>query len=109
MGLRATLKDLEIKGIRGITRERVVGAHRKGYAVKLVASIRDNQLRVEPKEIPNKDPICVWGVLNAVAFKCTRLGRQTVVGRGAGGIETALSIVRDLIDVKQSLVKNLEG
>lgn len=109
MNLRATLKDVEIEGIRGISREEVADAHRRGYAVKLIASLRENRLRVEPREIPDRSPLRVWGVLNAVTFKCRRLGEQTMVGRGAGGVETALSIIRDLIEVKRSLTKTSEG
>jgi homoserine dehydrogenase len=40
-------------------------------------------------------------VLNAVCFTSQFAGEETVVGRGAGGIETASAILRDLINIKQ--------
>ena len=109
LGLKATLRDVEVKGIGGVTREEVAEAYHRDYAVKLVASIRGDKLKVEPREVPRRSPLCVWGVLNAVTFKCRRLGEQTVVGRGAGGVETALSIIRDLAEVKRNLSGSLGG
>ena len=35
-------------------------------------------------------------------------GTQTIIGRGAGGIETASSILRDLIDIKNEIQQNIE-
>lgn len=103
LGLRVTLRDIEVRGIRGISREYVAEAYKKGYAVKLLASAEAGRLEVGPVEIPLRSPLCVWGNLNALTFKCERLGEQTVIGRGAGGVETAISVLRDLIEIKRSL------
>ena len=105
MGLRVTLGDVRVEGIRGISREEVAEAYRRGYAIKLIASIVGDSLEVKPMEVPVRDPICVWGTLNAVTFKCRRLGEQTIIGRGAGGVETALSIIRDLVEIKHRLTR----
>jgi homoserine dehydrogenase len=58
---------------------------------------------VSPKEIPINDPLCVNGTLNAISFTSEHTGTQTIIGRGAGGIETASSILRDLIDIKKEI------
>ncbi|HXU96130.1 MAG TPA: homoserine dehydrogenase, partial [Candidatus Nitrosotalea sp.] len=63
----------------------------------------DKELIVSPKEIPLDDPLCVNGTLNAITFSSEHSGQQTIIGRGAGGIETASSILRDLLDIKQEM------
>jgi homoserine dehydrogenase len=45
----------------------------------------------------------VDGILNAVLFKTELAGEITLCGRGAGGRETASSVLRDLIDIKKRL------
>lgn len=40
------------------------------------------------------------GILNAITFTCQHSGKQTIIGKGAGGMETASSILRDLIDIR---------
>ncbi|MEK0348063.1 MAG: homoserine dehydrogenase, partial [Nitrosopumilus sp.] len=64
------------------------------------------KLVVEPKEVSKNDPLCVNGTLNAIAFTSEHSGTQTIIGKGAGGIETASSILRDLLDIRQEITKN---
>ncbi|MEM2767856.1 MAG: hypothetical protein QXQ47_06050, partial [Candidatus Bathyarchaeia archaeon] len=45
--------------------------------------------------------------LNAVTFISEFAGEQTIIGRGAGGTETASAILRDLLDIKQKLAAKL--
>jgi len=68
----------------------------------LIASC-DRDLVVAPKEVSLDDPLCVNGTLNAITFNSEHSGQQTIIGRGAGGIETASSILRDLLDIKQEM------
>ena len=72
--------------------------------LKLIASC-DNELVVGPKEIPKEDPLGVNGTLNAIAFTSEHSGTQTIIGKGAGGTETASSILRDLLDIRQEIAK----
>ncbi|MCZ6581868.1 MAG: hypothetical protein O6761_01690, partial [Thaumarchaeota archaeon] len=46
------------------------------------------ELVVGPKEVSNDDPLCVNGTLNAIAFTSVHSGTQTIIGKGAGGMET---------------------
>ena len=61
---------------------------------------------VSQKEIPKDDTLGVNGTLNAIAFKSEQSGTQTIIGKGAGGTETASSILRDLLDIRQEIAKN---
>ena len=59
-----------------------------------------------PVEISVDDPLCVNGTLNAISFTSEHSGTQTIIGRGAGGTETASSILRDLLDIRRSVSSN---
>lgn len=100
MNLKSTINDVRRTGIRDIRASEVVNERKKGNAIKLIASCDGKKLIVGPKPVSTKDPICVDGILNAITFTCQHSGQQTIIGKGAGGMETASSILRDLIDIR---------
>ena len=104
MGMKVTLPDINCTGIRKVTTEDIKKAEKNNCAIKLIASC-NKELIVAPKEIPNDDPLCVNGTLNAIAFTSEHSGTQTIIGRGAGGMETASSILRDLLDIRQEIAR----
>lgn len=104
MDLKVTLPDIKRIGIRNVSTEDIKNAAQKKSAVKLIASC-NKELIVAPKEVSLDDPLCVNGTLNAISFTSEHSGTQTIIGRGAGGIETASSILRDLLDIRQEISK----
>ena len=104
IGLKVTMKDIEKIGIRKLTSRDINNAAKKSCSVKLIASC-DDKLIVSPIEVKNDDPLCVDGTLNAISFTSEHSGTQTIIGRGAGGIETASSILRDLLDIRKEISK----
>ena len=106
MNKRVTLKNVNIQGIRNFKLEALDKAAKKNCTIKLIGSINQN-LTVKPTEISRQNPLCVRGVLNAVTFVSEFAGEQTIIGRGAGGMETASAILRDLLDIKQKLSTKL--
>ncbi len=102
MGMKVTMPDIDCTGIRGVTAADVRRAAGNGAAVKLIASC-DGELSVAPREVPADDPLCVNGTLNAIAFTSEHSGTQTIIGKGAGGMETASSVLRDLLDIRQEI------
>jgi homoserine dehydrogenase len=100
MNLKSTINDVRRTGIRDVQASQVVNERKKGNAIKLIAGCDGKKLIVEPKPVSTKDPICVDGILNAITFTCQHSGQQTIIGKGAGGMETASSILRDLIDIR---------
>jgi len=102
MGMKVTLPDIDCTGIRKVTANDIKKAEKNNCSVKLIASC-SKELVVGPKEISNDDPLCVNGTLNAIAFTSEHSGTQTIIGRGAGGMETASSILRDLLDIRQEI------
>ena len=104
MGMKVVMTDIKRTGIRKIDSADIKRAAEKNSAIKLIASC-NKELTVAPKEIPTVDPLCVSGTLNAISFTSEHSGTQTIIGRGAGGIETASSILRDLIDIRNESTK----
>ena len=104
MRMKVTMPDIKRTGIREIDSSDIKHAAEKNCAIKLIASC-NKELKVEPKEIAVDDPLCVSGTLNAISFTSEHSGTQTIIGRGAGGIETASSILRDLIDIRNESTK----
>lgn len=104
MGMKVTLPDIDCNGIRNVTVNDIKNASKNNCAIKLIASC-NKELVVKPREVPVDDPLCVNGTLNAIAFTSEHSGTQTIIGKGAGGIETASSILRDLLDIRQEIAK----
>jgi len=100
---RVKLGDVKVQGIRGITLEEIMEELRQGRQIKLIAYADMETLKVSPEPVPVGHPLCVGGVLNAVCFTSQYAGEETVVGKGAGGMETASAILRDLISIKQQV------
>jgi len=105
MGMKVTLPDIQVTGIRNVTTGDIKSAARKKCAVKLIASC-NKELTVSPREIPVDDPLCVNGTLNAISFTSEHSGTQTIIGRGAGGTETASAILRDLLDIRKEISRD---
>ena len=105
MGMKVTLPDIDCTGIRKVTVEDIKKAAKNNCAIKLIASC-NKELIVGPKEVSNDDPLCVNGTLNAIAFTSEHSGTQTIIGKGAGGMETASSILRDLLDIRQEIARD---
>ncbi len=103
MGMKVTMKDVARTGISGVKASDVKKAAGRGNAIKLIAACDTRRLDVRPTEVSKKDPICVNGTLNAVTFSSEHSGQQTIIGRGAGGMETASAVLRDLIEIRDTV------
>ncbi len=104
MGMKVTMPDIKCTGIRDISESDIKRAASKKSAIKLVA-VCDDDLYVAPQDVRVDDPLCVNGTLNGVSVVSEHSGTQTIIGRGAGGTETASSIIRDLIDIRRDMMR----
>jgi homoserine dehydrogenase len=98
-GLR--LGDVERRGITTLGPDAIAGARSAGQRWKLVGRLerRDGVLAasVRPERLPLDHPLSgVMGVANAVVFGTRLLGDVTLVGPGAGKLETACAVIEDL-------------
>jgi len=107
MNKKVTLKDVDRTGIRDVSLQSLDEASKKGNAIKLIGSIDGEKPTVKPTEIAKTNPLCVSGVLNAVTFSTELAGEQTLVGKGAGGPETASAVLRDLLAIRHNLADKM--
>lgn len=102
MGRRISLRDVNIKGVKRISLEEMLRVKKKGFTIRLIGSISHDEIRVSPEEIPLGNPLSVGSNFNAVIIDCVHSGRHIIIGRGAGGKETASSVMRDIISIVNS-------
>ncbi len=104
LGSSLSIKDVRIRGITEVTNNDVEKAKAKGNVIKLIGRV-DGGAKVSPEEIPATHPLNVSGTFNAVCFNTYPAGEITLVGKGAGGMETASSVLRDLIEVRRTYAR----
>ena len=103
--------DIEVEGIRGVTKETIGRALAKGEAVKLVARAgigADGKVAasVRPESISRSQMLArVDGVFNAVEIESEPAGKTFYAGRGAGRDPTASTIVGDICDWARILAR----
>ncbi len=99
MGAHIHVTDVETRGIRGITHGDVEHARSQGQVIKLIARCDGMRASVGPELLPVADDLNVVGSLNAVRYETENVGPITLLGKGAGGPQTAAALLRDLIDI----------
>jgi homoserine dehydrogenase len=114
-GAEVYADEVPTEGIRLIEPIDLRFAARFGYAIKHLAVGRETKqgeldLRVHPALVPARAPLAsVDGVLNAIALEADGAGAQVLVGRGAGSLPTAVSVVADLVDVARARRAGVPG
>lgn len=104
LGTSLSLKDLDIRGITEVSSSDIAEAAARGETVKLIGSV-GSRAKVSPENIKLTHPLNVSGTFNAICFDTHPSGEVTLVGKGAGGPETATSVVRDLIEIRRSFAR----
>ncbi|MDA4118818.1 MAG: homoserine dehydrogenase [Thaumarchaeota archaeon] len=98
---KAGVNDVEIKGIRDVSSKEVLKLKREGKAIRLLATASlEKGLTVGPTVIERSHPLCINGANNAVEFQCRYSGPKVIIGKGAGGPETASSLLRDVLVIR---------
>jgi homoserine dehydrogenase len=97
-----TLNDIERTGIDLLTADALRLAEEEGCTIRLIAEAipRKNLLRVSPRIISKNHPLVVEGTLNALTFETDMAKEITLIGRGAGSVETASAIIGDLLFIR---------
>lgn len=102
MNMDVSLKDVEITGISKITPEAISLAQKEGYLIKLIGEVSPDALEVAPRLVKEGSPFAVEGTLNVATLKTDLADDVTVVGKGAGSIETASAILSDILSIYKS-------
>jgi homoserine dehydrogenase len=102
---QVTLKDVSVKGIRDVKPSDLKNAAKLGGAVKLIGRIGDKEedISVAPTLVKRDDPLCIGGTLNAVCFHSEFAGNEIIIGKGAGGPETASAVLRDILEIRERM------
>lgn len=99
-GRQLKMRDLEVKGIAGITTKNVELAEAEGKRWKLVARLTPEGGSVQPMPLLMRDPLAgVSGATNAITFTTDLLGDVTLIGAGAGRLQTGFGLLADLLDI----------
>lgn len=95
-----TFKDMDVQGITGISSDDVKAAAEAGEKWKLVARITPDGGSVQPMRVKLSNPLAaVSGATNAITYTTDLLGDVTLVGSGAGRLQTGFGILSDLLDI----------
>jgi homoserine dehydrogenase len=113
-GAKVDAGSVPTEGVRSIDRLDFHYAERFGFTIKHLAIGRDLgdriALRVHPALVPKSSVLAnIDGVLNGVRVIGRALGPCLLVGRGAGDMPTAVSVVADVVDVARSLREGEPG
>lgn len=102
LGIDATYDDVEVEGISKITSPAIELADKDGYLIKLIAEVSPDTLKVSPRLVKKGSSYDVGGTLNMATIKTDLAGEVTVMGLGAGSLETASAMLTDVISILKS-------
>lgn len=102
-----TFADVERKGISGVTLQDVELAKAEGKRWKLIGTLSiDNGIvnaSVKPTLLPTEDPLAnVGGATNAITFTTQHMGKVTLIGAGAGRVETGFALLSDILAISKT-------
>jgi len=95
-GREHTLADATVEGIRDIPTSALELAGEDGRTIRLVGSVRNGEVHVGPRLVPEHGAMAVTGTRNVVEFETAHAGSLYHSGPGAGGPETASAIFADI-------------
>jgi len=100
------LSDVDRTGIDLLTPDALRLAADQGCTIRLIAEAipRKHILRVSPRILEKNHPLVVDGTLNALTLETDMAKEITLIGRGAGSIETASAIIGDLLYINDRYV-----
>ncbi|NOZ61007.1 MAG: homoserine dehydrogenase [Calditrichaeota bacterium] len=104
MGQPLKTTDVVREGITKISLEDIEKARRENSRWKLIGEVSAENGKVKAKVGPEKldlsDPLSsVMGTTNAITFDTDLMGSVTIVGAGAGRIETGFSLLTDILAI----------
>jgi homoserine dehydrogenase len=99
LGIDATYSDVNVMGISKINLHAIELAKKDDYLIKLIAEVSPSELRVSPRLVKRGSSYDVGGTLNMATIHTDLAGDVTVMGLGAGSLETASAMLTDLISI----------
>ena len=107
MGASLTMADVKRTGITGLTANDIAQASKADERWKLIGSVDNTgstiQASVQPVRLPLNHPLsAVSGATNAITYSTDLLGDVTLVGPGAGRVETGYALLSDILAIHRA-------
>ena len=107
MDLPLTMADVACEGITGLTPEDIAVAGQNGQRWKLIGAVEkqggDHSASVRPTRLDRAHPLAsVSGATNAITYTTDLLGEVTLIGPGAGRVETGYALLGDMLAIHRS-------
>ncbi len=107
-------EEVYTEGITQVSQLDIAYARELGYCVKLLALAKRDQerlgVRVHPALVAAEAELAsVQGSYNAVLVTGDMVGRNLLIGRGAGALPTGSAVVGDVVDVARNVLKGSSG
>ena len=99
LGIDATYSDVKVEGISNINSQAIELAKKDDYLIKLIAEVSPDNLQVSPRLVKRGSSYDVSGTLNMATIKTDLADEVSVIGLGAGSLETASAMLTDLISI----------
>ncbi len=101
------MRDVPCRGITHLTPEDIISVSKSKERWKLIGTLdkTDNgcDARVQPELVPHNHPLySVSGVTNAITYTTELLGDVTLIGPGAGRIETGYALLEDMLAIHRN-------
>lgn len=109
MNVSLAQSEVSCRGISQLTGADIQQAQAEGKRWKLIGRVKKEGAQViasvQPEALPLSDPLAnVMGATNAITYECDLSGPITLVGAGAGSVQTGFALLIDLINIAR---KNL--
>jgi homoserine dehydrogenase len=107
-GMRVNVDEVFREGIRKISQEDIQSAKKRGFEIKLLGVIDNSgaelDVRVHPVFVPKSNTLASVGAENnAILIKGDAVQELTLIGKGAGSLPTASSVVGDILMLASSI------
>ncbi|MCS6908093.1 MAG: homoserine dehydrogenase [Anaerolineales bacterium] len=104
MGHSIAMGEVDRQGITHLTSADIRDAQRAGQRWKLIGTIEavEGTIRasVKPRMLPLSHPLAqVMGATNAITYTTRYLGEVTLIGAGAGRLQTGYALLADLLSI----------
>ena len=108
MGAKIGMGDVERQGISKLTVQDITSAADAGEKWKLIGKLEKTttgvKASVKPMRLPISHPLAsVDGATNAITYTTDLLGDVTLIGPGAGRIQTGYAVIIDLLNIHRAV------
>jgi homoserine dehydrogenase len=101
-GKKLTLGEMTVSGIRHVTLEDIQAARANGQRIKLIVEVTPERGSVTAMHLPASHPLAnVSGANNAITYTTDLMGDITLIGAGAGRVQTGFALLSDLLEIHE--------